>query len=74
MMAPLSVRRAVSCTLWVLTLKNVWSWSPADRNSVVSEFGGPTSGGEVQASKIVCQRMEGRKEGRNFFIRYKYKT
>ena len=55
-MAPLSVRRAVSCTLWVLKLKNVWSWSPADRNSVVSEFGGPTSG-EVLASKILCQIM-----------------
>ena len=26
---PLSIRRTVSCTLWVLTLKNGWSWSPA---------------------------------------------
>ena len=32
---PLSIRRAVSCTLWVLTLMNGWSWSPAGRNSVL---------------------------------------
>ena len=32
---PLSIRRAVSCTLWALTLKNGWSWSPAGRNSVL---------------------------------------
>ena len=32
---PLSIRRAVSCTLWVLKLKNGLSWSPARSNSVL---------------------------------------